>query len=437
MFIALNIVLTLTRAWLVDSIATVDPALVRPSSQAKVIDATLLQWSAGIALFLLVFQNMPFSQTLLGGFGSAASMPFVAVFAILSIARWLSKADAILLPLWVTVVILYIVGITIFGIIEFGFTYRGTSLVIKALLAAMQYGFFLLAFRLGIEVPRPWIAPIISAALIINTLGFMVIRDGGSTADSMNDVSFSAEPSHFGVMTVLLSLLFFYFSSRRSLAWLFLVISLIETFFSGSKGALASVALAFAVTMLIKNMRNPKFFALWVPIILIVSGGMLAIVYQMIVNDIENFASVATRSAGAITAGLISLDYPFGVGLGGFYPGFVTTIPQSWDILTGLLGSKINLSELFQFAFSDDRNLSSKSLFGDVLIYFGWPGVGVLTYNFFLMFRHSLTFDAKGATSLSIAVGFAWIAAMSYYVGIPLYVLPIVMGIIWGEVVSR
>lgn len=396
-------------------------------------EPSLLSVVATLALVLLVFQNLPLSQTPLGGFGAAASMPLIGFGVLLATANaWVESRQTEVNPIF-CVLLLYVSLVTVVGIAMFGFEYRGSALVTKAALAGIQVSFFISAFFLAWAVPRSWIAPAAGWALAINIVGLLLIRGGTSEID-FNDISFSSEPSHFGFLTVVLSLLFYYFCDHKWWRWGLLGSSLLAAILSGSKGALAGLALAALITVLVKQSRRPRFLLMWGTPLLVVCGVMLFLSVEMLSEDLESFSSVATRSAGAITAVLIGLQYPFGVGLGGFYPGFSAKVPQAWDVLTAVTGSGIDLSELFKFAYSDDRNLSSKSLFGDVLIYFGWPGVALLAFAFGKLYRRSLRFEGERSLGLALAVCFCAIATLTYYVGIPFYILPISMGLIWREV---
>lgn len=385
------------------------------------------QLTATIALFLLIFQNLPLKETPLGGFGSTATMPVLVLFALTWLSECLSAPRRIKISPWAIIICIYALAVTLFGIIWFGLSFRGVGLVSKAMLATVQYTFFVIAFFAALHVPRPWVAPIVSWALLINLFGAVVIR-------GPPQLSFSAEPSHFGVLTVLLALLHCYFCENRVWRIALPALAIIAALTSGSKGALAAAALATMIVLILKHYRKTGFILVGLPVVLLVGGAMLGLVVQMIENDIENFQSVATRSAGFLTAWRVSLSYPFGVGMGGFYPAFSTTVPQAWDILTSLVGNQLNLQEVFSLAFSDDRNLSSKTLFGDLLIYGGFPAVSVLVYGFFRLFRRTLSHHAPRSVILAIAVCFAFIACGSYYVGIPHYVLPMAMGLVWGQV---
>jgi hypothetical protein len=398
----------------------------------KLLDRGLLEISASAALFLLVFQNLPLTNTVLGGFGAAASMPFVLLSAVLLAGRWLANARSQHLNTrWVFAGV-YVLAITIIGIAHFGFVFRGTSLTAKAIMAGLQFFMFAAAFRVAWEVPREWIPTLVGSALAVNLLGLVLVQGGQS--DSTSVISFSSEPSHFGVLTGLLSLVLLYFSKRQLLVWLLVGASLVAALLSGSKGGIAALALALGLTFIVRQYSNPRFWTRWAPMVIGAGIAALVIVYQMLLTDLANFTSVATRSASIITAALISLEHPFGVGLGGFFPAFSTTVPRAWDILTTLTGSSVNLNELFQFAYADDRNLSAKSLFGDVLIYLGWPGLIALAAGFLVLYRRTLARSGYAAYALNAAVLFGFIASMTYYVGMPLYVLPMVMGLIWHEV---
>jgi hypothetical protein len=402
------------------------------NSPPRLLDCGLLEISASAALFLLVFQNLPLTKTVFGGFGAAASMPFVLLSAVLLAVRSVASAPRQHLSAGWVLAGTYLLCVTIFGIVHFGFVFRGTSLITKAIMAGLQFAMFAVAFRVAWEVPREWIAALVAGALAVNLLGLVLIQ--GDTGSNTSVISFSSEPSHFGVLTGLLSLALLYFSKRGPLVWLLVSANLIAAFLSGSKGGIAGLALALGITFIVRKHGNLRFWTLWAPITLAVAITALVIVYQMLLTDLANFTSVATRGASIMTAGLISLEHPLGVGLGGFFPAFSTTVPRAWDILTTLTGSSVNLTELFQFAYADDRNLSAKSLFGDVLIYLGWPGFIALAAGFAVLYRRTLARSGYAAYALNAAVLFGFIASLTYYVGMPLYVLPMVMGLIWHEV---
>jgi hypothetical protein len=393
---------------------------------------TLRELSAAAAFLVIPFQNLPLKDTALGGFGAAASMPFVAISMLLIAIDCLKDPNRVAMPKAAMGALAYVLLVTAYGLMVYGFEYRGVSLVSKGILAAIVLGFFAVAFRVGMDVPRRWLGGLTLAAIAVHLGGLAIHRPGGF-GDAFNDVSFSSEPSHFGVVAVLLGLLWIYVSTRTFWRWALAIACFGAAFLSGSKGALGAMAIGVAATLLIRNWRRPKFLTVWAPILTAGTAIALVIVWQMLATDLSKFTSVATRSAGAITALLVGTSQPLGVGLGGFYPGFAQNVPRAWDMLTALLGSGLDLKELFSFAYSDDRNLSAKSLFGDTLIYFGWPGVLALGWAFRRLFLATMAFDRPRADALSVAVGFSIVATITYYTGFPMYVMPLVLGAIWKE----
>lgn len=247
------------------------------------------------------------------------------------------------------------------------------------------------------------------------------------------EIAFSSEPSHFGVVTVLLALLHYQYCENRVWRVVLSASAIIVALFSGSKGAVAALTLSFALVLFIQNYKRKGFLIFGLPLIMASCAIMFAFVARMLTADIENFTSVTTRSAGFLTALLTSCDYPFGVGLGGFYPAFSSHVPQAWNMLTALAGSKLNLGELFRFAYGDDRNLSSKTLLGDWLIYFGWPAVLLLLVAYFKLFKVSLASKSRRGDALPTIVCFSFIASTTYYVGIPHYILPMALGLVWRQ----
>lgn len=381
---------------------------------------------AAAALVLLTFQNLPLKETPLGGFGSAAAMPFIGFFLVFWATDNLAAARRAKLP-WVTLALLiYICAVTVFGVVYFGFAYRGVGLVTKAAMAGLQFAFFVGAFMAACHVPKAWISPLISITLVFNLLGAIFIRGD-------HEISFSSEPSQFGVLTVLLALAHYHFCENRPWRVLLTGAAITVALFSGSKGAIAALALSLVAILIIRHHKSRGFYIIWLPVILASGGAAMVIVARMLATDIENFTSVATRGTGFLSALLISIKYPFGVGLGGFYPAFSTAVPHAWDVLTAAMGSKLNLGELFKFAYGDDRNLSSKTLFGDLLIIGGWPMLLLLLLGYYKLLKTTLVCKSHRSIALSAAVCFAFTASATYYVGIPHYVLPMIMGLVWQE----
>ncbi len=386
----------------------------------------LREVAAAAAFVLLIFQNLPLKETPLGGFGSAAAMPFIGLFLILWAADHVARADRAKVS-WITLAtMIYACAITVWGVVHFDFVYRDAALIKKAFMAGLQIIFFAGAIVAGAHVPRAWISPMVSISLVVNLLGALVIRGA-------HEISFSSEPSHFGVLTVLLALLHYHFCENRTWRLLLTGAAVLVALVSGSKGAIAALTLSLGVILFLRYHRRQGFYFIWLPILLVTSGIMMAIVVRLLLLDIENFTSVATRSAGFLTAILTAIHYPLGVGLGGFYPAFSTAVPQAWDVLTSVAGSKLNLGELFKFAYSDDRNLSSKTLFGDALIYGGWPFLLLLLTGFFRLFRAAQTSSVERSSALAMIVFFSLLASATYYVGIPHYVLPMALGVVWGQ----
>ena len=180
--------------------------------------------------------------------------------------------------------------------------------------------------------------------------------------------------------------------------------------------------------------RDRRKLLLIVPVLVVLAGILFAVAISRIQYDIANFSSTVTRLSGVATGFLVARDHPFGVGLGGFYPAFATTVARTWPAIKALLGVNLDFGELLKFAYADDRNLSAKNFLFDTLIYFGWPGAGLaLVASVGIMWR-CLVNETNEGLWLGMALLFGVLAASTYNTVAPHYVIPMVFGFAWRQV---
>lgn len=392
----------------------------------------MLDWSAAAAMALLPFQNSFLQLTPLGGFGAALSLVPVMVFAFFAALKLASRADRVTLPSPVVAGALYILLITVGGLLAYDFSYKGVSLTGKAVLATVQWGFLGVGLAAGARCPPALARAALTLAWLINIVGLLVL--GGSpeaVGDAYKHIGFSSEPSHFGLVTAIIGLLLAFLTEARPLRWLVLGSTVVTILVSGSKGALAVLGLVIVVAGLVAVRHDRRRLLQTVPVLLIGAGGLFAVAVSRIQYDIANFTSTVTRLSGVLTAIRIANQHPLGVGLGGFYPAFAMTVPQTWPAIKALFGINVNFSEMLAFAYSDDRNLSAKAFLFDTMIYFGWPGAIVLLALTGGLTWYWLTAARPRSLWLAMALCFAVLAMSTYNTIIPMYVIPMTFGFAW------
>lgn len=385
------------------------------------------------AAALLPIQNGLLGEFGLGTFGQCLSVVPVAMLAALWLLRSLARPSAVPVSKVALAVLAYIAATTLFGLWHFEWQYRDASLVNKALFAAMHWSFLVAGVAAGTACKPNVLRTAVRIAIAINAVGWILVHGNHSAGPDGHAISFSSEPSHFGVVSVCLAALGAYLATSRAERILILLVTLALVVLSNSKGALACVGLATIAVALFRPPSHPgRRLVLYLGVTTF-AAVLLTIAFLRIQLDLREFASVATRSTGAITALRLGVQYPFGVGLGGFYPAFAEATPGSWRIITSLLGLSVNMQEAFQFAYTDDRNLSSKTFFFDTLIYFGWPGLFAILWFAARLTLHWLR--ARSAGSMWIAGGlvFAVLAASTYNTVIPFYIVPMLFGFAWRE----
>lgn len=382
---------------------------------------------------LLPFQNSFLQRTPLGAFGASLSLLPLALFAFLSILRVIARPAATTLsPVYVAVMV-YVVMVTVFGFLAYGWAYKGIFLTDKAILAAVQWIFMAFAVAAGAHCSPSQARCALTFAWLANLAGFAVF--GGNpdaVGASAKSIGFSSEPSQFGLVTAIIGLTLACLTVRPIWRWTILTTSGAAILLSGSKGAVAVLAIVVVVTGLVRARHDRRRLLQIVPVLLLGAGGLVYFAASKIQYDIANFTSTVTRLSGVLTALAIAIDHPFGVGLGSFYPAFATTVPSTWPTIRSLLGLQIDLSETLAYSYSDDRNISAKAFLFDTLIYFGWPGALALLGITGRLAWQWLTATMPDAVWLAMALCFAIFAMSTYNAVIPMYVIPMTFGFAWG-----
>lgn len=393
------------------------------------------------AAALLPFQHGLLSDLGLGAFGQSLSVIPLAMLAGLWSLRSLARPSAVPVSKVVLTVMAYVAATTVFGIWYFEWQYRDASLVNKALFSATHWTFLVTGVAAGMACKPDMLRIAVRIAIGFNVVGLVlvpgsdsVVQSGGPVGlDEAHQIAFSSEPSHFGVVSVCLAALGAYLATSRTERIVIFAVTLALVVQSNSKGALACVGLAAIAVALFRPPSHPgRRLVLYLGVALF-AAALLTIAIMRIQLDLREFGSVATRGTGAITAVRIGLQYPFGVGLGGFYPAFAGATPGSWRIVTSFLGLSVNLQEAFAFAYTDDRNLSSKTFFFDTLIYFGWPGLCAVLWFTGRLTLHWLRARSAGSMWLAGGLVFAMLAMGTYSTVIPFYIVPMLFGFAWRE----
>lgn len=251
----------------------------------------------------------------------------------------------------------------------------------------------------------------------------------------MRPRSFSYESSVVGAMIVTIGFcLLHYIKDSFLLRAAILLSIIISLIYINSKGSIIVLAFASVLAILLNRKTNLiKKIAIGFIASLIGYLGVINIALPAIIVDINNYTSFASRSTLNISAILIFLHNPFGVGFGGLLQNLNTYIPEAAFILDNITGLNLNYNEVLAYvnASSDDA-ITIKSFFFSYLAYFGLP---FMLAFFLLVFK--ITKKIKEHFYLSIAFIFSVVALLTFSDAVGMYHFSLVFGIALSNIKNR
>ena len=184
--------------------AIIPRGVALPGRADPFMDQTLAACLAAAAFAMLPFQNSFLQASPLGGFGAALSVVPLLGFALVRTATAAARPDEVRLPPAFAMGLIYIVAVTVAGLITYDWNFKGVSLVGKSVFAAIQWTFLGIAFLAGASCPRPLAKIALAFAWTINVAGLLALGGLANAGDDNHVMGLSSEPSHFGVVTAIL-----------------------------------------------------------------------------------------------------------------------------------------------------------------------------------------------------------------------------------------
>ncbi len=350
----------------------------------------------GLALLVVLlspFQDSGLMGTPLRYMGASfAIVPLLALCG-LRLLRWSLSRDSKLRTGWLMAV-LWVAAVNLWALLRHGPEWNGASLVAKTfnlglMLALAAYAAF------GIPWARfRWLPGAALAAYLISLAGVAVhdwnlgglrplldnrlFHYGANPDTRWHGLAAEASVLSFtvGAQALLCMALLRSVPLRAALlAGAAVVLAL-----CGSKGGLAVFAAALALAGLL--MPGRRLLALLVvaglvPLLPLAAERIGQLVSEQAFRETTTFS---TRSAMWIWAGLAASQQPLGAGFAGFYPSLTRHLPEAMDRAAQAFPVIHNFAEVRSYL-STAQYAGTKTLFGDFLVYFGFPFV-VLSVGF-------------------------------------------------------
>ncbi|GHA72948.1 hypothetical protein GCM10007067_06960 [Lysobacter bugurensis] len=386
-----------------------------------------------MALFFLMspFEDLPFQTGPLGyAAANLAIIPLIAL-ALTSICR--NR-----LPLEFVVLLSWGVAASLIGFFLY-YELATKTLVVQALKAFILYFMCVFAFfyfRFARNVPQFALlagAGIVVAAVIANTLW----PDAFSSSSWMHPFDnrnarprgLSQESSNFGLIAGCAVLLICWKKKVRpgiSIALVAVVALAIE-----SKGTIFAIFGATIFTVLLsRGVGSAKRFIL-VFVALAGASILLPLASALLLSDIENYTSVATRATMSTVAALSVAQWPLGHGFYGYLPFVVQAGPEAVLLMRELLPMTLDYSEVNSYFYHGAyENVGAKSFLLDTTIFLGLPGI-------YLILKQGLSGFAYVSTAADmnrmLLAGFAVIGFMFYVSGVGAYFAAASLGLAFNR----
>lgn len=395
-----------------------------------------------LAIVLSPFTDLRLQVTSLQILGS--SIAFVPVFFILL----LELAEIIISYkkiswnyIWI---LYYVILISIVGSIisvNGGFSFLGENVFIKGMKQALLLILFLVPISQQYKGRIVRVSFLIAFTIAI--LGIIVsdiVGMGGlfhyTENIQLRPRGFTRESSHLSIVILSLGVSSAYYSRKRSVKILIFILMAASILYSQSKGGiLLSAGMALVVTMGFFISKPANNFGVvlvrWMILIGVLTVASIVGLdsISILLNNYSSSTSFTTRSTLLVAVGLILLRYPFGVGFTGYLPALVQSIRDAILILKELDIALISrFGEVLTYVTSEsDKFISTKTLFLDFAVWFGFPGIIVIS-AFAIRSVNRLVYSRNWILLYGALVIVAGL--MTYISGIGLYSIAALLGVI-------
>jgi len=201
---------------------------------------------------------------------------------------------------------------------------------------------------------------------------------------------FTAEPSHAVLLYLIFSLLSLFLVENVFLKIFTLIVSGIIFILINSKGGFITILVA-SIILFFKKIKKTKYAILLLLILTVAFYLFLKFAFPLLYIDINKGTSFSTRLSGLISAILILVNYPLGLGYGSYLFYYPKILDQSYGIanalFTNLFSISLSYAEISDII-STGEYIGAKAGIPQVIVFSGWVGV-----IFWLMiFRNSLMY---------------------------------------------
>ncbi len=201
---------------------------------------------------------------------------------------------------------------------------------------------------------------------------------------------FTSEPSHAVLLYVVVSLLTLFFSKSIYSRILVLIFSGAIFILINSKGGFFAIFLTLVISFLRRGKNVKHNIALFF-MILLSTYLILRFLIPALSIDIREFSSLSTRFSGFVSALIILLKYPLGLGYGSYLFYYPEVLSQSFGIAANLFknffGISLSSYEIL-YIISTGKNLGAKAGIPQSIVFSGWIAV----IFWLVIFRNSFNY---------------------------------------------
>jgi hypothetical protein len=395
-------------------------------------------------IILIPFQDTGLQNLPIGFLGTSPSFIPLSLLIFIHFLEWVLGEQSLKVNKTVLFIVGYVLTVSAVYLMISGLQSHGTNLALKTMnLSVLTFLFIYPAFFINYrDFPR--IALYVKIAFFTTVLGVVlndlfpadfVTRAGLIHARELTNwrpCGFTGEASYLSAMTISLGFLSAHFSRRTAMRMIVLVLTILVTFYSSSKGGWISILLVVPAVALIRTKMHWGLRAVLLIITIIVGNYVVEELQAKFVGDIESTFSTATRSVLILTSIIIVVHNPFGVGFAGFLPAVDKYVPQAVTYLDRHFSTPLNFAEVLSYVGADtDRAISTKTFLGDNLVFFGVPFL--IAY---VVFHYRLFSRLAGSRHVYLLAGalFCMLAISTYIPALGMYSIPLVYGVALNEI---
>lgn len=400
-----------------------------------------------IFLFSMVIILSPFQDTVFGKMPTGvltSNLAFLPCLVLVLLSLDVLKKVIINVKVFYYLISFYIINFLAIAYYLFFYDFKFEIMIYKMFsMSILYFMYFFLAFitydflQNGYLCSRLKRLIFISLTIIILGAILNVIFPSSFCSDlfhtsAQNDISrprgFALEPSMLGYDSLAVYLLFVTLSKGRSLLWNLPIILI--SFIVRSKGGLLIIGISYLILQVVEMCSSrflvvKNFIKIFFGLILlsVIFFGIFFTLSNDILNDIQKFSSVATRSV-VLMVGVRSLMFPWGQGFSGFYPFFLNSVISIVEYLQGIVPLNLKFTEIFLMV-DNMENIGTKTLLWDGTIIFGIPffylyvKYGILICRRFIWDKNiyglllSMVTFLSGATYTSF-IGYSYLSAICF-----------------------